>query len=230
MGVSTVRLLLTLILITVIAISLYNSDAFDPEPEPEPDPEPEPEPEPESDANDTLVYCDVPDKDDSSESECKQLKYSVCEKNDYTVYSTKSKCENKIYDPGYYDELTELSSDDKIYCLTEDLECKKLDFETCSKKHIQVYLDEDTCESGKDGYTEKSWCGSSNGNEECVEVTAADECPLNYASEALCLSGNSISSSGGYCYVDDKCEKTDYGDCAGKFYVDETTCEFWNNA
>ena len=45
------------------------------------------------------------------------------------------------------DKLTLMDSDDMIWCLTKDMECKKLEFETCEDKHHETYQYESHCKS-----------------------------------------------------------------------------------
>jgi|TARA_B110000114_G_C14916155_1_gene326573 hypothetical protein len=47
------------------------------------------------------------------------------------------------------DKLTIMTSEDMIYCLKNDKECKEMQFGDCHDVHIGTYLTEDNCEEAK---------------------------------------------------------------------------------
>tara|TARA_Y100000389_G_scaffold39087_1_gene33481 strand:+ start:6002 stop:6715 length:714 start_codon:yes stop_codon:yes gene_type:complete len=226
MGISTIRLLMMLILIAIIFFSAFNHPPTPPPPPPGPGPGPGPNYPP---PGKEMVYCEVPVKDEKPK--CEKMHYNTCEQYNYKVYSTKENCETQTYDPGYYDKKNALDPYDDVYCLTQNLDCKKMDFETCREDHIQVYPSEKNCEEGKKGYGEISFCGD---DDKCNEVKANDNCDVRYATYELCESGTG-GDSDGYCYINNNSsmncayitkEEKNNGDCKnGSFYKTKEECE-----
>lgn len=86
---------------------------------------------------------------------------SVSERTTSTEYSTQE-----------LDQLTLMTAEDMIFCLTNDLNCVETDYKTCSDNYNTTYMSLANCESAKAGVTGElagttRWCYINN---ECVEM------------------------------------------------------------
>lgn len=81
---------------------------------------------------------------------------SVSERTTSTEYSTQE-----------LDQLTLMTAEDMIFCLTNDLNCVETDYKTCSDNYNTTYMSLANCESAKAGAGTTRWCYINN---ECVEM------------------------------------------------------------
>ncbi len=117
--------------------------------------------EEDSDSNDTSItskYC-LTDGTSDEEKICKQIQDGeVCQ----NEFDTKEECEklksasedenvntDYKYTTDDVDKMTIMSSDDMIYCLKNDKECKEMKFGDCHDIHIGTYIDAANCEAAK---------------------------------------------------------------------------------
>tara|TARA_B100000513_G_scaffold192240_1_gene118336 strand:- start:94 stop:576 length:483 start_codon:yes stop_codon:yes gene_type:complete len=74
-------------------------------------------------------------------------------------------------------QKTIATSEDMIFCLTRDKECRKMEFKTCNEEQLETYSTERDCASAKANLTGElqgtsRWCLTKN--DDCIQVHQND--------------------------------------------------------
>ena len=181
----------------------------------------------------------------ASLEECKEWKGALEYKTDGSLNDTDGSL-NYVYTTDDIDKKTIMTSDDMIFCLKNDKECKKMEFGDCHDIHIGTYLNQDNCEEAKKNlsdsegstYVEKTYCLDNTGNE-CIVMTDdnSNNCvtdnngvKIEYCNMNQCKSNNSGATGvidGEYCFNGSSCDQMSCSDtsCDGKYYTSLSTCK-----
>lgn len=93
-------------------------------------------------------------------------------------------------------QKTIATSEDMIFCLTRDKECRKMEFKTCNEEQLETYSTERDCASAKANLTgelqgSSFWC--MNDSKQCIQVNqlnmiqkCANEGFNRFQNEKLC--------------------------------------------
>lgn len=95
-----------------------------------------------------------------------------------------------------FNQKTIATSEDMIFCLTRDKECRKMEFKTCNEEQLETYSTERDCASAKANLTgelqgSSFWC--MNDSKQCIQVNqlnmiqkCANEGFNRFQNEKLC--------------------------------------------